>query len=1248
MISAQNNKNFRKIFFALLSVFIFAFYLFINPTPSQAQQIIACTDPGQTCSITDAAWNGATCISSGVPTQCNYIWGTKTAQGTCSQNGSPIGICERTQSCCVPGQNGCPCSVTCTGSTTAPTPSCLAASGWVIAPCSGGAQCTGDSGQVCRPSTVDIPAKYCQQATYYYCYDSPANTCNTMINGCTPGADPRCFSTLPDCQNSTICKPTPVPPGAFSCTTTLDSYSSSTANARANPSGDLTGLSNIAWRLDNTEVAWTPTSDTTNTYSGLDTTQIHDFQAVYYGSRGTIPCAPVRNTVNTYPPCTPQIDLPGTASCNLAGQVTATSNPPTNYNDRVFFDVSSCLLNGGGRKDSADKGSYMWNGRGCGTVTTDPTLARPGLWSPGATTPTTWSTTTKQRGKYYIQLFVYATNNANGYIYETRCRYGVNLGSTALEKIKISGSDTLGDLTGVWCEDPITNLGVVGYPNRPKLVQVTSPAVSTDANNNFIFTFNTYQQASGTYDITAKAVLIYPEQPTAGLMQNVCNGGSSSSTNSCTLSPTGPVTTNALGQNHAFVFNGVTGVTTFTGAPGGNYTVRIQSSNNSGSCGALRDIPVHCPAPTYSITGEVFIDRNHNGVKDLTTGPLNSSVDTYYDYRPGRIIPSTGEQRQPYTLTVSGKNTGNVPSGNITLYDTVGSFVITGLEPDTYTITMHIPTGTLPSTDPNNDLGMPLYEATTGGCVSRADCRNAASRSVPITNANQTGINFGMTPMHRVKGIVFNDVNMDGNQDTGDLAIGQTNKYTSISLSGNGPTVYTSIYRGSGKYTIDNVYSNVPPYVASPLYSYYTETITPDAAPASPNLPQFVTSTNPFYYGFVQSYDPLVITRDFGLANDSFSIAGNVFTDTNGDGVKNGAEVNYPLSVNVCLYNMPSGTLVSCAATAAYSFAAVKNGSYRVTISPISGYASTFPTGRYFDVKVGQNCSFNPVPSGSPPVCSGGTNGSITNLNFGLKLYDAWFQGQGGDMRLDTGFTDQNPSTPYASIPRTQGGTAGIVFSGSSNPGFGNGGPSVPGWQAGNLNYTEEFLPTSGIKTSYNYVTNALSQAGITPTSLGCTTCAITSTLANGIYSAGPATNLTISSATFAAAKNYVILVDGNLTINGNITVPIGSTATFIVNGQITVASGVTGIDGIFSADKDFVIQGVASCPTTADVALNVEGTIIANAEGLSYNVNDNARSLCGGNTTTPVYTLTERPDFLLNLPQLIRVENRVWQEMVP
>jgi hypothetical protein len=426
-----------------------------------------------------------------------------------------------------------------------------------------------------------------------------------------------------------------------------------------------------------------------------------------------------------------------------------------------------------------------------------------------------------------------------------------------------------------------------------------------------------------------------------------------------------------------------------------------------------------------------------------------------------------------------------------------------------------------------------------------------------------------------------------------------------------------------------------------------------------------------------------------------FSISGNVFVDQNKNKLKDTGEPNYTQDVtgDVSISPNPTGATKTAPATGAYKFSNLPVGEYTVTYTKpiaLTNWIITYKTPAEFTVRVGNT---NALPecntNGNNAVCDNvsdtSTKGNIESLNIGISDSIPWIQSVGGDItgvnvtNPDGGALDNPiPSTaiePYVSLPQPANGTPGIIYLGNSssfNPGGGQASPyeppdtdNSPPWNwvvtKDSNGYT---VRSTQIITSYQSVDSLVRQSNISApliTSItGCSNlsdCQLPSNIANGIYKANGNLSLTGPSYTFPSGKNFVVLVNGDLNINTQIHVPIGSTVLFSVSGNINVGSTVgtsasdkitTQVEGYYSADKNFTTGGTngASCPDP-DLRLNVAGSIVVNAslKGGSFT---NQRDLCGGNISYPSFTISERADFILNAADLFKTQRRVWQEIAP
>jgi len=416
------------------------------------------------------------------------------------------------------------------------------------------------------------------------------------------------------------------------------------------------------------------------------------------------------------------------------------------------------------------------------------------------------------------------------------------------------------------------------------------------------------------------------------------------------------------------------------------------------------------------------------------------------------------------------------------------------------------------------------------------------------------------------------------------------------------------------------------------------------------------TTTNPVSVSLTNSDQ----TTNFGIAkSNNWSIGGNVFIDVNSNQLKDAGEQNYNGQITVSI--SPSAGTITYPAAGQYSIDSLAKGSYTVSYTnPPTGYSITYPVN-------------GPPPSftiGLGPCSPGGSNSAscqgqrLTDLNFGINYMRPWIQCKGADCRIDAGFTSEVPTTaiggPYANL-NGSGGTPGLIFTGNSSPNFGQGQPSTTGWVVGGPTYGETYAPTKVggiVKTSYNFILAKAAAGNITPTDLapycsgGIANCTLSTSIPHGVYRANG--SLSLNTFTFPAGQNYVILVAGDITINGRISVPTTSTALFTATGNITVVRTVgetasstsSTIEGIYSADKSFIAQGNGGC-ASPDLRLNVAGSIITNA-ALAGGSFTNQRDLCANDIYYPAVAFFERLDFVLNTPDFLKQPNFTYQEIAP
>jgi len=416
-------------------------------------------------------------------------------------------------------------------------------------------------------------------------------------------------------------------------------------------------------------------------------------------------------------------------------------------------------------------------------------------------------------------------------------------------------------------------------------------------------------------------------------------------------------------------------------------------------------------------------------------------------------------------------------------------------------------------------------------------------------------------------------------------------------------------------------------------------------------------------------------------------------------------------SIVICQGNQPNGcatpyeTLTTSTANGTFTTdgtTPLVPGSYTLLLSLPAGYQAVSPRPPIALITVGG--------AGSGYTCSPAANcdanGNVQNINFGIANSFPWMQVTGGDATgqyisdptttTRGGFADpipENPAytTPYVLLPGS-GGTPGLLAAGSGTIDLGELGGQVSGpawnWTVGGFSGYSYNLPTSGAtKTSYGNLNYIVKQSHLATTSLtnlaGCSNlanCRLPASFPAGTTIFTADGDVTISNPTsyvFPTDSKYVFLINGKLNIKTKILVPNGSFVLFSSSDDInidpsvgesnlqyacqpsTVAGGISShcdLEGYYSTDKSFNLESYDSsgtgqnCSTgNSDLKLNAAGSIVVNAVtsnngSLSYQT----RSLCTGNVGSPVFTVAERPDFILSYPTFLMTTRRYWQEVAP
>jgi hypothetical protein len=652
-----------------------------------------------------------------------------------------------------------------------------------------------------------------------------------------------------------------------------------------------------------------------------------------------------------------------------------------------------------------------------------------------------------------------------------------------------------------------------------------------------------------------------------------------------------------------------------TNPDSGRFRIEGNNPRNNQTC---NDAPnFRLTRREYSINGTVFIDSNNN-----------SRIDTQTDakYRRGATVTAGGRSDR------TGTNAPNVGDYSI------GGFI-------------------------NGDYNVRLSDYPTNYIIVGDDVKIAN-----INDGNDNNVNFLLRQTQpdtsfNINGTIYVNTNGRGGLQTTETTVngtryppdtrlknyqgGNTNPNIRVNATGGSINKNSAAINNNSQFSVTDLPNGT--YSVSVTNASFT-----GLNPASAQNPRNVT---------VNSNDVNNINFLLAPATGN-SISGGVFLDENDDGVKQGAE---PYTTGAA--DSPHLTVTAGGRTdnqsGQFSLAGFSAGSGSISVSmsaPPAGFRATWPTNgsRSVSVNVGTGCTDNPDNHWD---CSGG---NVTNLNFGITpdtQVDRWLQAEGGDIRADNGLNNIVPGSNYLSRGSTNM-SYGVVIGQNINIG-GRNRANEKGWLINNSSYAP-----NTIRTSYSQVITTLKRGGVWDTSKPMFAgadrpcegsdqaegkCELKDNIAPGIYRANRNVTLqepTDDDFTFGAG-DYVFVIDGNLRIETNINVPVGTTVMFVSNESITVASNISNIAGMYSADNNFIVQNPGGGQQGQQ--LIIQGSVIANAAlrnrqtpSQSAGTFRNNRDLLNDNYVSPSVLFVYRPDFVLNAPEIFKYSTYKIQEVSP
>lgn len=248
---------------------------------------------------------------------------------------------------------------------------------------------------------------------------------------------------------------------------------------------------------------------------------------------------------------------------------------------------------------------------------------------------------------------------------------------------------------------------------------------------------------------------------------------------------------------------------------------------------------------------------------------------------------------------------------------------------------------------------------------------------------------------------------------------------------------------------------------------------------------------------------------------------------------------------------------------------------------------------------------------------------------------DAWIQTEGGDVHAGGTIKVTIPidDEPFSLESKVGNGFPGVVSYVSEDnlnpPNFSPGKTSVEEWLANSL----------AQRNNYDYFWQLLGSPESADDHFAGDW---DDTITTGFYYSD--NSLTIdSSYTLPSDQRIVILVNGELTIDKDIIVPIGSITeqnflAFIVKGNIEISPDVENLQGVYIADGEFKTGA-------SDNRFIGEGIFMANKFDLGPG---RGRDLGVRNQALPAEKFVFRPDFLINAYPGLWTTSYLWQEVAP
>ena len=212
---------------------------------------------------------------------------------------------------------------------------------------------------------------------------------------------------------------------------------------------------------------------------------------------------------------------------------------------------------------------------------------------------------------------------------------------------------------------------------------------------------------------------------------------------------------------------------------------------------------------------------------------------------------------------------------------------------------------------------------------------SSTTKAVTVTSGSSASANFGFELQSSVNGVVFNDVNGNGTQDSGEAGISGI----TVTLAKSGGSTITTATIGNGSYSFTGLTDGT-----------YTVSVEPDDYPTN-----FIVTTTPSRQLVLDSEASNSI--NFGFQEQGL-ITGTVFNDINGSSTQDLNESGLS-GVTVTLKDSGGTTITSTETVSdgSFSFGSRDAGSYIIEATQPSGFIATTSTSASVVVPAGGSAS---------------------------------------------------------------------------------------------------------------------------------------------------------------------------------------------------------------------------------------------------------------------------------------------------